>query len=131
MDARGDATAVWAGPGGSVLTASKSAAARHWSRPRTLYGGNPAFFGPFARIAVSPAGAAIVTWEGTSVQAAVRPGPKAAWRHPVKLGSGGGTQPAFDQLGRAIIVWMRPTGGISVVIDAASYHPPRRASDAR
>lgn len=124
MDSRGDATAVWAGPGGSVVMASKPAAARRWSGPR-IFQGDPRFFGPFARIAVSPAGAAIITWEGASVRAAVRPGPNAAWRNPVKLGSGAGVQPAFGQTGSAVVVWQRPVGH-SIVIDAAGHGPFRR-----
>jgi hypothetical protein len=125
MDARGDATAVWAGTGGSVVTASKPAAARRWSRPHRIFQGDPGFLGPFARIAVSPAGAAIITWEGTSVRAAVRPGPNAGWRPAVKLGSGGSIQPDFGQQGRVIVVWQRPIRH-SIVIDAASHDPFHR-----
>ncbi len=90
MDRNGDATAVWQGPRGSVVAASKPRMAGGWSTQQTIYHGNPNIT-PYPQVSVGSHGEAIATWSGNPVQAAVRPGPGAAWQHPVRLGFGGGT----------------------------------------
>src|SRR6266536_5563538 len=90
MDRNGDATAVWQGPRGSVVAASKPRMAGGWSTQQTIYHGNPNIT-PYPQVSVGSHGEAIATWSGNPVQSAVRPGPGAAWQHPVRLGFGGGT----------------------------------------
>jgi hypothetical protein len=129
MDVSGGATAVWQGKRGSVVAANRPAFAGGWSAPRTLYHGNPNVT-PYPQLSVSPRGEAIATWSGNPVRAAVRRGPDAAWQHPARLGLGGVSHVALGLLGKAIVVWQRPTRHPpGIVVEAATYSP-RRAPEA-
>jgi hypothetical protein len=122
-DARGDLTALWEGPGGSVQTASRPARAPGWSKPRTLFRGNPGI-GSFPQLASGPAGETVAAWGGNTIRAAVQRNPAAAWSRPVLLGSGGLAQLASGPRGQAIVVWQQPVRRpAGTVVQAARFRP--------
>ncbi len=121
MDARGDATALWQGPNGSVVTARRSASGRGWSTPQELAKGSPSV-DPYPHIAVNGRGDAIATWSGNPVEAAVRRNAQGKWRQAMKLGFGGVSEPAIDPLGNGLVVWQRPVNHpLSTLIEAAAW----------
>jgi hypothetical protein len=124
-DDRGDLTALWEGTEGRVLTASRPVHAPGWSKPRTLFRGNPGI-GSFPQLAASPRGQTVAAWGGNVIRAAVQRNPAAAWSRPVLLGSGGLAQLASGPQGQAIVVWQQPVRRpAGTVVQAARFSPAR------
>jgi hypothetical protein len=132
MDGSGNAVAVWSvRSGGGTLWSSRFAATGGWSTPQRLdeeiNSDGSAEAGYYPRVAVEPAGTAIVVWEAsTSPQSAwARIGAASgAWQPATRLEAAGeaavGVDIAIDATGDAIAVWH---GTESISIRARRYTP--------
>jgi len=111
LDPGGNGLAVWASQG---IVAARFVAGRGWADPERI-GTAPLFF-EYRAVSIDPFGRALVTWVDSGMAVVQRFEPDRGWSLPTRFGPegewtfDGPGRVAFDETGRAVLVWRRSRG---------------------